>query len=398
MRTYLLTMLMLGTTLTGFTQQKHFTLKGKIKGQTKGVLKLSYNADGKSIVDSAVIKNGAFEFKGLLGEPVYAYFSGDVKSRGMADPNATAIFIEPAMMTMEVTAGAFENLKLTGSQTQKEYVAQERLKEPVKKELKPISAAYQQANEEYMVAIKAKKPESELEILKEKATDIKDQMDPFYDKYSLIDLEYIKSHPDSYYAAYLLKWKVSSMPLAESQQYYRQLSAKVKSSSYGAGVLKEIKDLEGGSPGSTAAVFSVQDINGEQLSLADFKGKKYVLLDFWASWCVPCRKGNPHLLSLYSKYKEKGLEIVGISDDDSKPDAWKKAVEKDQIGVWKHVLRGLKITGNNFDKSADISEPFGIHSLPTKILIDKNGIIIGRYGGGGEGDAAMDQKLAEIFN
>ncbi|MNE72996.1 Thiol-disulfide oxidoreductase ResA [compost metagenome] len=123
-----------------------------------------------------------------------------------------------------------------------------------------------------------------------------------------------------------------------------------------------------------------------------------MLLDFWASWCAPCRKGNPHLISLYSKYKDKGLEIIGISDDDSNLAAWKKAVEQDKIGIWKHVLRGLKRTSKGYDKSEDISEPYAIHSLPTKILVDKNGVIIGRYGGGGENDEAMDKKLAEIFN
>jgi glutathione peroxidase-family protein len=102
-------------------------------------------------------------------------------------------------------------------------------------------------------------------------------------------------------------------------------------------------------------------------------------------------------LSLYGKYKEKGLEIVGVSDDDSALDAWRTAVAKDQIGVWRHVLRGLKRTATGFDKSTDISGPYGIHSLPTKILIDKEGMIIGRYGGGGEGDDAMDKKLAELF-
>ena len=398
MNRYLLTMLMLAGTMTSFGQQKTFTLKGRIKGQTQGMLKLFYNVDGKSIADSATIKNGTFEFKGKLEDPVMASLIGAVKSMDMNDPNTATFFIEPALMAMDVTAGEFKSLKLTGSKTQLEYTTLERVKEPVTKGMKPISDAYQKANQEYIVAIKAKKPEPELEALKEKASGIKDQMEPLYEKRNKLDLEYIKTHPDSYYAASLLKWKVSSMPLAESQKYYNTLSAKIKASSYGKDVLKEIKDLAGGSPGSKASLFSTKDINGEQLNLADFKGKKYVLLDFWASWCVPCRKGNPHLLSLYSKYKDKGLEIVGVSDDDSSLEAWKKAVEKDQIVVWKHVLRGLKRTATGYDKSADISEPFGIHTLPTKILIDKDGMIIGRYGGGGEGDDAMDKKLAEIFN
>jgi thiol-disulfide isomerase/thioredoxin len=144
--------------------------------------------------------------------------------------------------------------------------------------------------------------------------------------------------------------------------------------------------------------FTKQDINGQTLSLASLRGK-YVLLDFWASWCGPCRKGNPHLKSLYSKYKDKGLEIVGVSDDDRDLAAWKKAVEQDGIGIWRHVLRGLDMEKRmaNQPNPDDISDYYGIHSLPTKILIDPQGKIIGRYGGGGEDDEAMDKKLASIF-
>ncbi len=120
-----------------------------------------------------------------------------------------------------------------------------------------------------------------------------------------------------------------------------------------------------------------------------------MLLDFWASWCVPCRKGNPHLKALYAQYKDKGIEFIGISDDDSNPAAWKKAVAKDDL-PWRHVLRGmdrnLMRAGKTSDK--DISEKYGIHSLPTKILINPEGMIIGRYGS--EGDE-LDRMLEKSF-
>ncbi len=101
------------------------------------------------------------------------------------------------------------------------------------------------------------------------------------------------------------------------------MSPELKQTGFGKEIKEELDGLRGGSPGSVAHVFAKNDINGQPLSLADYKGK-YVLIDFWASWCGPCRKGNPHLKSLYAKYKEKGFEIIGISDDDSKPEAWKK--------------------------------------------------------------------------
>jgi len=97
---------------------------------------------------------------------------------------------------------------------------------------------------------------------------------------------------------------------------------------------------------------------------------------------------------LYAKYKDKGIEFIGISDDDRNHEAWKKAVEKDGL-PWRHVLRGLKYENGVFDRSTDISENFGIHTLPTKILIDPKGMIVGRFG---EEEEALDKKLKEIFN
>lgn len=384
--------------LTSFAQQKgNFTLKGQIKGQDYETIYLSYEGqNGQRVKDSCLIKSGTFEFKGKINEPIQGFINGEMKSRGMDDPNATSIFLEPANMTINLKAGDFKNFVLKGSKTQDELTTLNKLKIPIREELKPFSDAYQKANEAYMQARKDNKPESEQESLKEKAANLREEFTPFNNRMSKIDNEFINSHPDSYLTAYLLRYKMSSLSLDKANELYGKLTDRIKKSKYGKEIVGEIKNLQGGSPGGIASVFSSTDINGKPLSLADFKGQ-YVLLDFWASWCVPCRKGNPHLLSLYSKYKDKGLEIIGVSDDDSNHDAWKKAVAQDNIGVWKHVLRGLKRTETGYDKSADISEPYGIHTLPTKILIDPNGVIIGRYGGGGENDAAMDKKLAEVF-
>ena len=141
--------------------------------------------------------------------------------------------------------------------------------------------------------------------------------------------------------------------------------------------------------------FKTTDINGKELTLSMFQGK-YVLLDFWASWCVPCRKGNPHLKELYALYHDKGFEIIGISDDDRDHDAWKNAVSHDGL-PWKHILRGLQFINGQYDRSKDISDGFGIHSLPTALLIDASGKIIGRYGEGLDDRKKLDEQLAKAF-
>lgn len=378
--------------------QQPFTVNGKLQGLPNGYVYLSYGSAGQYRSDSALAKNGSFTFKGELANPGMARLYVD-KEKVMRDMTASlTFFMEPGIMTVTGNAATLNKLKVTGSATQKELEQLEAAKAPIMARLKPISAEYNKLNDQYIAMHKAKASEAELEAFKEKVNAVKDKMEPYYEQLEKVEMDYIKNHPASYVSAYSLRWRVSSIPLQQGEALYAAMPDYIQQSPDGKEIRKELDGLKMGSPGSVAHVFSKKDINGEPLSLADFKGK-YVLVDFWASWCVPCRKGNPHLKSLYAKYKDKGFEIIGISDDDRNEAAWKKAVAQDGIGIWKHVLRGLDMQKRmaNQPNPDDISDYYGIHSLPTKILIDPNGMIIGRYGGGGENDEAMDKKLASIF-
>ncbi len=375
-------------------QQKPFAIKGTIKGKTSGYVYLAYKGNA---YDSSSIENGQFSFKGNLEGPVQAMVMVD-RNKQFFD-KYTQLYITPNQMHLSLDYNNFsEGTVLKGSSVQKEADELNASKTSIMQKIKPLSEAYNKANKVYSDAKKANKDEATLEALKDAAYKAKDAMDPYYEELSKKDEAFMDKYPASFVTASILRYRISSIPLAEGESRYSKLSADVKNSELGKEIKKELEGLRMGSPGAKAYVFSSKELRGEPLSLQDYKGK-YVLVDFWASWCVPCRKGNPHLLSLYSKYKNKGFEIIGVSDDDGNPQAWQKAVEKDGIGVWKHIMRGLKrVEGPAmFDRSEDISDRFGIHSLPTKILIDPNGTIIGRYGGGGENDEAMDKKFAELF-
>ncbi len=374
-------------------QDKPFTIDGNIKGKSGAYIYLSYKGNG---YDSSLIQNGSFSFKGKLNGPVQAMVMMDRNAR-FFDKYAQ-LYLTPGTMQLSLDYNNFsDGAVLKGSPVQVEADKLNKLRAPVMAQIKPLSEAYNKKNLIYIEAMKAKKDEATLATLKDEANQAKDAMDPYYEQMGKIEEGFMDKHPASFVTASLLRYRISAMPLKEGEERYSKLAAEIKKSSLGEEIKKELDGLRMGSPGAKAYVFASQELRGTPLSLSDYKGK-YVLLDFWASWCVPCRRGNPHLLSLYSQYKYKGFEIIGISDDDNNHDAWKKAVEKDGIGVWKHVLRGLKWDGKgNFDRSNDISDNFGIHSLPTKILIDPNGVIIGRYGGGGDTDEAMDKMLAEVL-
>ena len=378
--------------------QKRFQINGTLTGQGINKLRLSYLDNlGKFVLDSTEVKDGQFMFSGNVSEPTMASLSVN-RNVSVDDPNFTTIFISPNLLEVKLTVDKFKERQLIGSATDLEFQALEKSKEHIGVASKPVLEKMREVGLRYMAAARAKKPEAELQKLREESNEASKLMTPFIMQREVIDMKFIKSHPNSYLSPNLLFFKISGMKLEDVMAIYRGFSPEIQQSRDGQRILVEIKKLQAGSPGSMAKVFSKPDINGKQISLADYKGNSYVLLDFWASWCVPCRKGNPHLISLYNKYKSKGFEIIGVSDDDATQDAWKKAVEVDKIGIWRHILRGLKKTPDGFDRSEDISgEGYGIHTLPTKILIDKEGKIIGRYGGGGGTDEDLDKKLSEIF-
>lgn len=146
---------------------------------------------------------------------------------------------------------------------------------------------------------------------------------------------------------------------------------------------KQIKNAESFVLGAEAPDFTLMNMEGEPVSLSDFKGK-VVLIDFWASWCGPCRRENPHVAKLYSKYKADGFEILGVSLDKTK-DRWIDAVAKDKL-TWPQVsdLKGWQ---------NEVAQMYSVKSIPDTVLLDKEGKILARKLRGPE----LDQKLASIF-
>jgi thiol-disulfide isomerase/thioredoxin len=209
---------------------------------------------------------------------------------------------------------------------------------------------------------------------------------PYFEEIREAYLHFFKQYPHSYVTAYYLHINVIEMNqgvmTADSlYAYYERFPDHVKNSMYGKRIIEELQMKKIAIVGTMAIDFIKPDLQGQSLSLSSFRGK-YVLLDFWGSWCVPCRKGNPHLKELYSRYKSHGFEIIGIAADNNSPNAWREAIEKDGL-PWHHIL---------IDK---LNTTYNIKTYPTKILIDKDGVIIGRFG---EDAVELDKQLASIFN
>ena len=376
----LLTLVFFAAALPGKSQ---YVLEGKATNYREKYIYLQYADDnGAYVTDSAEVKNGVFHLSGNIKEPTMAALMNSSNARTYNNPNAVMLFLDPKRMTITVEEDHFSEVRITGSPSQKQYGEIQQRMDHMQKRWKTVMDTLSAVN---------KRSNFEFQELKNWV------LVPYHLEIDEIINTSLRQYPNSYVTAYYLRSKADGMSKDTLNKWYAGLAPAIKKSRFGKALAEEIKKKDIGVPGAVAKDFSSPDIDGKPLSLADYKGK-YVLLDFWASWCLPCRKSNPHLKELYAKYKDKGFEIIGISDDDTKPDAWKNAVEKDGTAIWKHVLRGMKKTASGYDRSQDKLEFYNVHSLPTKILVGPDGKIIGRYSGdNGDDDAAMDKQLAGIF-
>lgn len=378
-------------------QPQPFSLKGKVEGKTDDYIYLFYK-DGKqsvSVMDSVLLKNGAFEFNGKLEEVTSAYVLMDKNNQ--RSPRVLPVYIAPGDMQLTIRYDNFSEGALSGSPVQEELSRLNKQKAAFMAAARKLNQEYEAANKLYENAVKEGKPEPQVKALKEAAEATKDKLQPLMVEVNKVDMDYMNKYPGTFVTAHLLQTALSEFSYEEAMSRYAKLNPEVKNTSLGQNLFKALQSRKRGSPGAMATDFTAKELNGGQLSLSDFRGR-YVLIDFWASWCVPCRKGNPHLIALYNKYKDKGFEIIGVASDDGREDKWKEAIAQDKIGIWKHVLRGYK--GSNEETAStqiDISKAYDIPTLPTKILVDPTGKIVGRYTGGEEQDAAMDKKLAEVF-
>jgi len=198
--------------------------------------------------------------------------------------------------------------------------------------------------------------------------------------------EFIKQHPNSLVSLYALYRDFSyRLTPEEIKANLQLLNPSLQNTEYG-NILKElVSTMERVAVGKKAPDFALKDPEGNVVKLSDRLGKGYLLVDFWASWCGPCRKENPNVVKVYSEYKDKGFDVFGVSLDASK-EPWLKAIEKDHL-TWTHVS-DLQFWNNAAAKL------YGIRSIPSNLLLDKEGVIIAKNLRGEE----LEAKLAELLS
>jgi len=214
-----------------------------------------------------------------------------------------------------------------------------------------------------------------------------------------MEFEFIYTHPDSYLSAQRFRYLYQMISLDSTNLLFDRLSPRILNSRDGMFLSKIIRIKNNALVGKMAPDFTSIDINGNPLSLSSFKGKSFVLLDFWASTCGPCRSQYPHLKVLYQKYHPNGFEVIGIATYDTKSE-WLKAIKVDGIEIWKHIpfVKDLNPKNLNIPSDENLYFKYEVSPIPIQILVDKNGMIIGRWVGSGIiNEKELDQKLAELM-
>lgn len=353
--------------------QGDFNLKGTIKNfpEQKNIYLLHIEA-GQQLLDSAKIINGNFEFHVPLNEPSIAVLVIDHSGHDLQEQNSPKdlyrFFIDKGNAVL-TASDSIAKSTVTGLPIFAEHDAL--LKSTVVPEQKLTAL-----NKEFAALSTADKGKKEV------VEGFQNRYEALLGERRNIIANFIKSHPNSYVSLYALNsdLAIDGMDTALVEECLKSLSPQLK----GYTLANEISDrlsLEKRTGiGATAMDFEEKTAEQIPIKLSSFRGQ-YVLVDFWASWCGPCRQENPNVLRAYETFKDKNFTVLGVSVD-QKEDAWTKAVKSDGL-VWTQIL----------DRTGKIATDYGINSIPRNFLLDPSGKIIAKNL---RGDELMD-KLSEVL-
>lgn len=333
--------------LFAFSQGK-ISISIELKGMPDNML--FYLSEDKVNVDSAISKNEKLYFS-------YRKINGDTKGIIIVTKDKRhgyLIWIENKSLSLHGQFGDLTPLSADGSSSQNDFKEYRELTLPLENTLDSVRKKFNLARFE-------NHSDSSLYKL---------SIESLSEKLKSINIEFLKSHNNSIISTYMLLLETTrkTFTKAESLDLFNKLQFDQQNSRYGQDILRSIQLYQNPKVGQEAPAFSMTDITGQQISLADYKGKNVILI-FWASWCMPCRAELPTLKAAYESLKKDSVIFIGVSLDEKK-ESWKKAVDIENI-PWINIsdLNGW---------TNDVALTYGVTSIPDHFFINKAGLLINR--------------------